>query len=139
VNRPIALTPFRHSALFVAGAGDPGSSEILAQYSLQGNATEFDPQGSQSYTSRTDRQAFRNPGGENFFFPITPPLGMTPKEFADHMILLNTNYRALAYRRFAGPNSNSAAAFAPFQTGAAVPPIPWTPALDYYDPSRRNP
>jgi hypothetical protein len=125
-----------HGALFVHEGDDPATAKIKSQFSLQGGATEFDSQDSTSDTFLTDRAAFRNPGGSNLHYRIAPPEGMTSKQFADSVIRLGNSYQAspATYRLFRGPNSNSAAAFPLYRSGATVPQVPRSPGLNYYAP-----
>jgi len=139
VARPLQYTDqFNHSSLFVT---DPETGEITRQYSLQGGATKFDrqlselgPGESPSSTFTADRNAFLNPGGANQHFNIAPPDGLTAKAFREQVIQLGDSYSAVRYSNIIGPNSNSAAAFPLFRSGAQVPDISRTPFLNYYRP-----
>jgi hypothetical protein len=138
VARPVEGTGglANHGPLFVHEGDDPATADIRAQFSLQGGNTEFDPQDSTSGTFQTDRAAFRNRGGENLHFRIATPKGMTPKQFADTVTRLGNSYQAnpSTYNLFRGPNSNSAAAFPLYRSGATVPQVPRSPGLNFYAP-----
>lgn len=78
------------------------TAEIIRQYSLQGGATEFDPQMSElppgespSSTFTADRNAFLNPGGRNQHFSIALPEGVTAKAFREQVIQLGDSYLAV--------------------------------------------
>jgi len=137
VARPLQYTDeFNHSSLFVT---DPKTGEITRQYSLQGGETAFDrqlgelgPGESPSGTFTADRNAFLNPGGANQHFNISPPAGVSAKAFREQVIGLGDSYSAVRYSNIIGPNSNSAAAFPLFRSGAQVPYIRRAPFLNYY-------
>jgi hypothetical protein len=119
----------------------PETGEIIRQYSLQGGATKFDrqlselePGESPSSTFTADRSAFLNPGGNNQQFNISPPDGVSAKAFREQVIGFGDSYSAVRYSNIIGPNSNSAAAFPLFRSGAQVPDISRTPFLNYYRP-----
>jgi hypothetical protein len=132
VCRPVGSTPANHCGTFISSSGDPAKAEIEKQYSLAGGGTRFLPQDSSHSTFSADRAAFRAPGGRNLHYPIAPPADLTLRQFADNVIFWAEQYRAEIYLLFAGPNSNSAAAFPLYRAGAQVPNVPRAPALDYW-------
>jgi len=132
VCRPTSVVA-HHCGTFVSGCGNPATAKIEMQFSLQGGATTFDPQGSTSHTYETDLAAFRNPGGSNLHYSIAAPSGMSARQFADSVIFYGSSYQAPRYGLMLGPNSNSAAAYPLFHAGAQVPNVPRAPALHYYD------
>lgn len=87
-----------------------------------------------SARSDSNRDAFLNPGGRNQHFNIAPPDAVTPKAFREQVIGFGDSYSAVRYSNIIGPNSNSAAAFPLFRSGAQVPDISRTPFLNYYRP-----
>jgi len=125
---------FEHSSLIIFDGVDPGTANIQRQYSLQGGRTTFDRQTSQSVTFELDTQAFRDPGGRNVITVISPPPGMSARQFANTVIRFAESYRSVTSYRFYGPNSNSAAAFPLYGAGAQVPTRPLAIGLGYYRP-----
>ena len=123
-----------HCATIVAECGATNASQIEAQFSLRGFETEFEPQGSTNSTFTTDRAAFLNPDERNLRYSIAPPVGMSSRQFADSVIQYGNSYQAPRYGLILGPNSNSAAAFPLYRSGARVPAVPRAPALNYWRP-----
>jgi hypothetical protein len=101
-----------HCGLFIY-SGD----QIKAQFSLTLNATTFN---TDPVNMEADRAAFFS---ENVY-PVSPPNGVSQEEFEKSVEDYAKGYVGWTYNPYAGPNSNSAAAFPLIMSGAIVPYIP---------------
>lgn len=123
---------FKHCGTFIHECGNYTEASIKNQYSLQGFAFQYDPENSESSTYIADREAFLNPSKEDVTHQlIAPPTGMSSNEFVE---LIRTNaktYSAIAYWPY-GPNSNSAADFPLYKSGAKTNKIDGALGLHHY-------
>ncbi|MBI3452738.1 MAG: hypothetical protein HY057_07925 [Rhodospirillales bacterium] len=125
--RDVAGSPFNHCGLFVYQGNDTATAKIDAQFSLGGGNVEFNKS---AETSAKDLEAFQS--GKNVY-KISPPDGISQKDF-DALVIGHANsYRAPTYRMLSGPNSNSAATYPIYKSGGSVPTIPRAPAIDYWE------
>jgi hypothetical protein len=116
--------PFLHCGTFVY---DPNTGQVKAQFSLQGGATTFDPQGSTSNTANDDLTAFKN--GTSQVYVITPPPGQSQAAFDQTVTNDGYSYQALFYG-LVNSNSNTAAAAIIDQAGGKVPFVGNAPGLN---------
>lgn len=123
---------FKHCGTFIHECGNYSEASITNQYSLQGFAFQYDPENSGSSTYIADREAFLNPSKEDVTHQlIAPPAGMTSNEFIERIRTNAKTYTALAYWPY-GPNSNSAADFPLYKSGAKTKKIDGALGLHHY-------
>jgi uncharacterized protein RhaS with RHS repeats len=132
VCRPVkdwraALFGARHCAVFVwrwKGPEEEDCKLIIRQFSLAANRTPF-AQGTDTPTFNDDTKAFFNPGNGNEHHNISPPNGMSEKEFDDAVTKSGENYDSgEPYNAKFGPNSNTAADNIIEGAGGVAPDIP---------------
>ncbi len=123
---------FKHCGTFIHECGHYTEASIKNQYSLQGFAFQYDPENSGSSTYQADREAFLNKNKADITHQlITPPTRMSSNEFAN---LIRTNaktYQATTYWPY-GPNSNSAADYPIYKSGAKTKNIDGALGLHHY-------
>lgn len=123
---------FKHCGTFVHECGNYKEASIVNQYSLQGFAFQYDPENSGSSTYKADREAFLNRQKADVTHQlISPPAGMSSMEFVELIRLNAKTYRAVAYWPY-GPNSNSAADFPLYKSGAKTEKINGALGLHHY-------
>lgn len=123
---------FKHCGTFIHECGNYTEASIKNQYSLQGFAFQYDPVNSGSSTYIADREAFLNPSKEDVTHQlISPPAGMPVNEFVELLRANAKTYTALAYWPY-GPNSNSAADFPLYKSGARTKKIDGALGLHHY-------
>ncbi len=109
---------FKHCGTFIHECGVYTASSIKNQYSLQGFAFQYDPENSGSSTYQADRDAFLNRDGDGVSHQlIPPPQGTSADEFVELIRKNAKSYKAIAYWPY-GPNSNSAADYPLYKSGA---------------------
>ncbi len=109
---------FKHCGTFIHECGVYTANSIKNQYSLQGFAFQYDPENSGSSTYQADRDAFLNRNSQGVSHQlVTPPQGMKAAEFVELIRKNAKSYKAIAYWPY-GPNSNSAADFPLYKSGA---------------------
>ena len=123
---------FKHCGTFIHECGNYTEASIKNQYSLQGFAFQYDPENSGSSTYIADREAFLNPSKEDVTHQlIAPPSGISSNEFVELIRANAKTYTALAYWPY-GPNSNSAADFPLYKSGAKTKKIDGALGLHHY-------
>ncbi|MFK7816488.1 MAG: hypothetical protein AB8B92_09130 [Gammaproteobacteria bacterium] len=123
---------FKHCGTFIHECGNYTEASIKNQYSLQGFAFQYDPQNSGSSTYIADREAFLNPNKEDVTHQLIPaPTGISSNEFVGLIRSNAKTYAATAYWPY-GPNSNSAADFPLYKSGAKTKKIDGALGLHHY-------
>ena len=123
---------FKHCGTFIHECGVYTASSIKNQYSLQGLAFQYDPENSGSSTFQADRDAFLNRDKDGVSHQlITPPQGMNADEFVELIRKNAKSYNAIAYWPY-GPNSNSAADYPLYKSGAKTQEIKGALGLHHY-------
>lgn len=123
---------FKHCGTFIHECGHYTEASIKNQYSLQGFAFQYDPENSGSSTYIADREAFLNPNKEDVTHQlISPPAGTSSKEFVELIRSNAKTYTAISYWPY-GPNSNSAADFPLYKSGAKTKKIDGALGLHHY-------
>lgn len=123
---------FKHCGTFIHECGNYTEESIKNQYSLQGFAFQYDPENSGSSTYKADREAFLYKNKADVTHQlISPPEGMSINEFVDLIRSNAKTYRAVAYWPY-GPNSNSAADFPLYKSGAKTKKIDGALGLHHY-------
>jgi hypothetical protein len=123
---------FKHCGTFIYECDNYSEASIINQYSLQGFAFQYDPENSGSSTYKADREAFLNRQKTDVTHQLIPtPTGMSPMEFVELIRSNAKTYRAVAYWPY-GPNSNSAADFPLFKSGAKTEKIDGALGLHHY-------
>ncbi|MEJ2114536.1 MAG: hypothetical protein P8X88_00375, partial [Gammaproteobacteria bacterium] len=123
---------FKHCGTFIHECGNYTLASIKNQYSLQGFAFQYDPDNSGSSTFKADREAFLNKDKAVVTHQlVTPPPGMSSNEFIELIRFNAKTYKAVAYWPY-GPNSNSAADFPLFKSGAKTNKVEGALGLHHY-------
>ena len=123
---------FKHCGTFIHICGEYTETAIVNQYSLQGFAFQYDPETSNSSTYIADRDAFLNRDMEDVTHQlIHPPDNMDSHEFIELIREHAKRYKAIAYWPY-GPNSNSAADYPLYKSGARTEKIKGALGLHHY-------
>ena len=114
---------YRHNALFIYAENEDGTRQILRQYSIAKPGTRFlDEFGEGQFdgTFIADREHFVNPTGDELYYEIVYPEGMTVDEFARAVFEEAEVYIADRYRPRKGPNSNTGALAPVIRAGGRI-------------------
>ena len=128
----------RHCAVFVDDPDTEDSCEAGdRQFSLERGGVQPLPQDDWgNIVFYTDRDAFDNPGGDNFLAEIPPPPGMSSDEWDQAVRDEGGVYSQGAYDPVLGPNSNTAADNIIENADGIAPDVPGAVAQNYGETCR---